>query len=50
MERERLFQAPRCLRKGGSVQIYFRDVKGEAAHLLNEPLTSAANDLIINDD
>lgn len=50
MEREQLFQALHCLRKGGSMQIYFRDVKGEATHLLNEPWTSAANNLIINND
>lgn len=39
-----------CPRKGGSIQIYFKDLKGKAMHLLNEPLTSASNNLIINND
>jgi len=43
-------KALRCPRKGGSIQIYFKDLKGKAMHLLNEPLTSASNNLIINND
>lgn len=43
-------KALRCPRKGGSIQIYFKDLKGEAVHLLNEPLTSVSNNLIINND
>lgn len=32
------------------IHIYLKDLKGKAVHLLNEPLTSVSNCLIISND